>query len=272
MAAPFIFSHEGTKTRRHGGRIRNCAVLLLALGFAAGAFAGPPDLWPAAIKAAEAEKQRAAFDAAPVPPELKPAVRFQKVFLSIVAAPGGKAISTEGLQDLRALAAADKESDPVAHGVAEAARAWIARAEMQPIDGALRQYYRKHVRFPGTFAAIEADLPEALRRDPWGRPWSYKPAAPAGFAKLEAQRYRLGPSACPDLPPLARATGDRNPAPPAWKLIPHGTGAARALEFQTPGGTHLLQPGGKVGDATLLYIGDKWALLAWPDQLFAVTF
>ena len=156
--------------------------------------------------------------------------------------------------------------------LAEVARAWIARTQMPQIDAALRQYYRKNIRFPDTFSAIEPSLPEPLRRDPWGQPWSYQPCAPEGLSKLTAQRYRLGPAAFPSLSPLAQALGDRNPAAPAWKIALHGSREARVLEFQSATGTHLLQPGGKIGDATLLYIGENWALLAWPDQLFAVTF
>ena len=173
---------------------------------------------------------------------------------------------------MKAFIAADRENDPLAHGVAEVARAWIARTQMPQIDAALRQYYRKNIRFPDTFSAIEPSLPEPLRRDPWGQPWSYQPCAPEGLSKLTAQRYRLGPAAFPSLSPLAQALGDRNPAAPAWKIALHGSREARVLEFQSATGTHLLQPGGKIGDATLLYIGENWALLAWPDQLFAVTF
>jgi len=44
------------------------------------------------------------------------------------------------------------------------------------------------------------------------------------------------------------------------------------LRFQTSTNDAIIQPGGTVAGATLLYIGDNWALMATQDQLFAVTF
>jgi len=251
------------------------ALLLFALP--AHAVSPHPDLWPLTLKAsqsAEPAKQRATLEAAAVPDELKPAVRFQQTFLKILASSVSKAqpLEPDWVKELQAFIAADREGDPVVHGVAEVARAWIARVQMQTIDTELRQYYRKQVHFPATFSEIEPGLPDALRRDPWGQPWVYAPHAPQGLGKLSAQRYRLGPARHPDLGPLGEATGDRNSPPPSWQLTALNLGGKRVLKIRTPTGTATLEPGGKTGAFTLLFTGDNWALMAGPDQLFAVTF
>lgn len=292
MYADYLFSHEGTKRRRKTkvglSQLRaflpSCeiflGVLCLILLLGPVGQAAPADLWPAAIKVTDTEKQRAALDATPLPPELKPAVQFQKTFLKIIASKNPKAISTEELQELKTLIANDRESDPVAHGVAEIARAWIARTQMQQIDAVLRQYYRKNVRFPDSLAAIESTLPEPLRRDPWGQVWSYQPCAPAGLPKLAGQRYYLTPSkeAMGTVEEMIKGIRDYDPSPvDCGKITPLQIGGKRALEFHVdndgPPRVYALQAGGSVTEhIQLLYIGDHWALLSWPDQLFAVTF
>ena len=99
------------------------------------------------------------------------------------------------------------------------------------------------------------------------QPWSRR--APQGLEKLTDQRYQLEPACFPDLSPLNQRP---QPSPPAWSLAARNLGDKRALEIRLATTTATLQPGGKTGAHTLLYIGDHWALLAWPDQLFAVTF
>jgi len=227
--------------------------------------AATPDRWPVEIKLTQPA------DASPYPAELNPAAQFQKTFLKILASGTSKAqpFEPDWVNELRAFIAADREDDPIAHSVAEVARAWFARVQMRTIDAALRQYYRQNVRFPDRFSAIETSLPEALRLDPWGQPWSYQPRAPQGFAKLTGQRYQLGPAKFPELGPLVHRT---TPALPAWKFTLRNLGDKRALEIRIAATTTTLQPGGKTGDYTLVYLGDNWVLMAGPDQLFAVTF
>ena len=238
-----------------------------------------PELFPAQSPAvAEVGKQAAALNAATVPTELKAAVQFQKTYLKILAAKenkGSKASSPEPdwVNELRAFVAADRENDPVVHGVADVARAWLARVEMRSIDAALRQYYRRNVRFPEQFSAVEASLAEGLRRDPWGEAWSYQPCAPEGLAKLAGQRYRIGPARFPDLGTLEEAAGGKQTVPPAWKISLRNIGGKRTLEFRLDGSFVTVEAGGVAGpSARLLYIGEGWALMAGRDQLFAVTF
>ena len=244
----------------------NSIALLLLLFFTPCAHAAAPDLWPLEVKASQPAETSSSL-----PTELKPAAQFQKTFLKILASAESKAqpLEPDWVNELRAFIAADHENDPLAHAVAEVSRAWLARAQMRTIDAALRQYYRQNIRFPDTFSAIEASLPEPLRLDPWGQPWVYQPRAPQGLAKLKGQRYQLGPARFPELSPLAHRTP---PVLPAWKLTLRNLGDKRALEIRLAASTATLQPGGKTGDYTLVYLGDNWALMAGPDQLFAVTF
>ena len=255
----------------------NSIALLVLLLVGLTAQAAIPDLWPpniAALKPPELEKQITALASAPLPPELKPAAQFQITFLKTLSSRESKTQPSEPawVNELRTFIAADRENDPVAHGVAEVARTWLARAQMQKIDVLLRQYYRQNVRFPDTFASIEQSLPEPLKLDPWGQPWIYQPHAPQGLAKLSSQRYQLGPSSRSALTPFGEATSNRNLALPVWKFTPRSLGNARALEIRVGAATATLQPGGKTGDYTLLYLGDAWALFAGLDQLFAVSF
>ena len=161
-------------------------------------------------------------------------------------------------------------------GLVEISRAWLARLEMADIDTALHNYYRRNVTFPATLAEVEADIPENLRKDPWGDPWIYKTAAPQGFEGLEGQRYQLGPTRFPQLGTLSDAVLHRAVAAPAWTITPRDISGSNALEFRSErAGTPVIttvQEGGRVDDCILVFIGDKWALMAGVDQLFAVTF
>ena len=259
---------------------------LLALLFtAAAALATPPDLWPLAVKALPLPAlpgQCAQIDAATgaLAPELKPAARFQKVFLQAVSG-APESAWLPGFERFVSSGSATPAVTPLAaeavvtSALAEVSRTWIARYEMRLIDGSLRKFYKKHVAFPAQFSEIAADLPEALRRDPWGQPWFYTPHAPAmgeRFAKFTTQRYKLAPTRFPELGTLATATGDRNASIPAWKITAHDLGGKKALEFRTDGKVATLEPGGKVNAFTLLYIGDRWALMAGVDQLFTLTY
>ena len=261
------------------------AAVLLFLAAACAAQAAVPDLWPVEVKApqpAELKKQCAALDAAPLPAELKPAAQFQKTFLKILSGGESKAqpLEPDWVEELRAFIAADRAEDPVAHGVAEISRAWLARAQMRKIDAALRLYYRQNVRFPERFSEIAAGLPEALRLDPWGQPWAYRPDAPKGLEKLAGQRYLLGPGKAPALGTLAEAIGHPRAADPAffknYQITPRQLTNKRALEFRDSGPPPIvstLEAGGFLTERIrLLHIGNHWALFAWPDQLFAVPF
>lgn len=250
-------------------------IVVLLLAAACAAQGALPELFPIQPPTTDLEKQTAALSASTVPAGLKPAVQFQKTFLKILATKVSKAKPQEPdwVNELRSFIAADQETDPVAHGVAEVARAWMARAQMQKIDVSLHIYYRQNVRFPDQFSIIEPSLPEALRHDPWGDAWNYQPCAPDGFTKLAGQRYKIGPSRFPDLGTLGDATSSRHFTPPAWKIAARTIGSKQALEFRLDGSIATVEAGGMVGPtARLLYIGDGWALLAGTDQLFALTF
>ena len=237
--------------------------------------AASPDVWPAQVtriadQAAAGQRIASlAAAAATLPPVLAPAIQFQEAFVRIMAGAG----EPDWLPAMRVMAGMPG-TDAVATAVSGLAKAWIARAEMREIGEALDGFYAQNVRYPDSLAAVEHGLPQQLQSDPWGEPWVYRTHAPAGFENEASQRYSLGPKRFPELGTIKEATLDR-PAftPPAWRITVQPAGASVALEFRmgaTPMG--LLQPGGKLGEYTLVYIGQDWALMAGRDQLFTVSF
>ena len=201
-----------------------------------------------------------------LPLALQPAARFQKTFLKILA--GEKPAGWRGEMESFCAQPADT---PLAAGLCEVARVWIARAQMQEIDALLHDYYRRSIRFPAKLGDL-GPLPPALQKDPWGGPWSYSPLSPQGFSKLAAQRYQLGPAKFPKLAKLSEAIRKRLPPPRAWRISSSEVSGTTALEFRGAQSTAVIQPGGEIEGCSLLFIGDKWALMAGMDQLFTVVF
>lgn len=248
---------------------RTSAILLIFLG-SAGA-ATTPDLWPAQtqpLDTAALKTQLATLDAASrgLSASLLPAVQFQKVFVQMISGVPPAAWRVE-LERLAMLAG----NDVVSQNVRELARVWLARVEMQELEPVLRKYYRMHVQFPDTLAQVEKDIPENLRRDPWGEPWVYKLRAPQGFTRQTTQRYQLGPARFQQLTTFREATTARQPRPHPWKISPRDIGGNKALEFRNTS-VAILQAGGTVGDCVLLFIGERWVLMAELDQLVALAF
>ena len=227
-----------------------------------------PELWPTntvSLAGNALTARLADLDAlaGSLPDKIKPAAQLQKIIFQINA---GVAPSV-WRADLQKLAAQAAEGDPLALGIRDVARVWLARAQMKEIDAALVQYYTRRVKFPGTLAELGDALPEQIRNDPWGEPWVYTMRPPRGLPKLTDQRYNLGPKKHPNL-----ARQKSLPVPVFTKLSLHQIGENKTLEFQWLGGTAVIQPGGVAAGATLLHIGENWALLAAADRLFAVTF
>lgn len=250
---------------RQARRLSNTKLLFAVLFFTMSAHAGlPQELWPLQPDPAAIKSKLA--DGKSLEPEVWPALKFQGVFCDILAGTPPEKWRGELEGFLK-----PATNDFVAQGVADVARAWLARARRLDVDVALQNYYRHHVAFPDTLAPVLKDLPEKLRVDPWGQPWAYTLHAPEGFARQANQRYQLGPARCPLLSSLRDAV-QRRPQEVPWKITLQAVGGERSLQFKGPKTTALIQPGGTVDGYALLYIGDKWALLAGQDQLFAVSF
>jgi hypothetical protein len=226
--------------------------------------AAPPAIWsgkvtdPAAIDAAWKE----------VPAPLRPAVEFQKILLKI----RNDAPVTEWRAEMEKAANVTGE-DGVSIGLRELARCWLARAQMIEMDRALRKYYASEVRFPDALSSIAKEIPAPGPQDPWGEAWAYQPTAPKGFSqKFAKQRYQLGPARYPQLSPLENARKFET-SPKDWKVMVREAGGARALELRSADGkTAVVQPGGRFLDATLMFVGDGWALLADTERIFTLTF
>lgn len=257
--------------------LTSALALVLAAGLGFGARAATPlEIWPQQVAPLDKNALKTQTDmldgaVASVPPQLAPALQFQRIFLRIMSG----APASEWRDEVEKFASST-ETGPVETGLAEISRAWVARLKMADIDTALHNYYRRNVRFPDTLSQIETDLPENLRKDPWGDPWVYRTFAAHGFATLDAQRYLLGPTRFPQLGSLGDAVRHRAAQIPAWTITLRDISGNRALEFHSErAGTSVIttiQEGGRVDDCILLYIGDKWALMAGADQLFAISF
>jgi hypothetical protein len=255
----------GNSTRQ-ARRLSNRRGIFVLMFFTQTTLAGlPQELWPLHPEPAAIQARLA--DGKKLEPELWPAVEFQQVFCEILT--GAPPDACRGKLEKFLQPAAH---DPVAQGVAEVARAWLARAWMLELDQALRKYYRRRVEFPAALEPVFKDVPEKLHLDPWGQPWVYTRHAPEGFSRQVNQRYQLGPARYPLLAGWHAAIQSRTPVAVPWQISVQTVGGERSLQFRTQRTSALIQPGGSVDGHFLLFIGDRWALLAAPDQLFTVTF
>ena len=244
----------------------------LAVCFVAGVAdaAPPPDIWKnGPVDSATLQAQTTAIDAAEskLPAPARPAAEFQKVLLQIRS--GAEAAAWRGEIDKYAKAAGE---DGVTVALRELAKCWQARRAMAEIDKALRKFYGANVRFPDKLDEVKAGIPEAVRVDPWGEAWVYKPTTAQTFAKYAKQRYDLGPTRYPELSTMKEVLVAA-PSARTFKITPRDVGGTRTLEIRTSEGkTGVVQPGAKVGDVSLVFIGDGWALLADTERLFTVAF
>jgi hypothetical protein len=202
-----------------------------------------------------------------LPALIRPAADFQIMLLQIRA--GAEVLTWRPQMDRYAQNAG---GDSVMVSLRELAKYWEARLAMREIDKVLRKYYRENVQFPDQLEAVKTAIPEALRMDPWGEAWIYKPAAPEGFPDEQGQRYELGPTRFPHLSILEAAAKAR-PASRGWKLALREVSGTKTLEIRTAEGkVAVVQPGGRVGEISLAYIGDGWALFADTEGLFIEAF
>ena len=232
--------------------------------------APPPDIWKnGPVDSATLQAQTTAIDAAEakLPAPARPAGEFQKVMLQIRS--GADAAAWRGEIDKYAKASGE---DGVTVALRELAKCWQARRAMVEIDKVLRKFYGANVRFPDKLDEVKADIPEAVKVDPWGEAWVYKPTTAQTFAKYAKQRYELGPTRYPDLSTMKEMLAAGPPAR-TFKITPRDVAGTRTLEIRTSDGrTGVVQPGAKVGDVSLVFIGDGWALLADTERLFTVAF
>lgn len=232
--------------------------------------ASPPPIWKnEPVTATSAAAQSASIDTELIhlPALIRPAAEFQKMLLQIRA---GAAVATwRPLMDRYAQNAGSDGVMVALHGLA---KYWEARLDMREIDKVLRNYYRQNVQFPEHWDAVKAAIPEALQADPWGQPWVYRPTAPEGFPDQEGQRYELGPTRFPHLSSL-EAAAQAQPTARGWKLVLREVSGTKVLEIHTADGkVAVVQPGGRMGEISLAYIGDGWALFADTEGLFTETF
>jgi hypothetical protein len=237
--------------------------------------ATPVEVWPVqtqVLNATGLKAQLGAIDATvpSLPEPVRPAAQFQKIFLQMLSGVPKETWRAELEKHTQRTS-----GDTASQALGDLARVWLARVQMEDLDGALRKYYRHNVRFPDALPAALKDVPASLQNDPWGRPWVYQLKAPPGFPKQKDQRYQLGPTRFPQLTTFAEATRKRTPTTIPWKITSSAVGGGTAMEFRAPGAAApmaVLQPGGTVSGFVLVFVGNRWALMAAQDQLFAVVF
>jgi type II secretory pathway pseudopilin PulG len=252
-------------------RVSRLPAAAAAFCFLVGAGAAPPpDVWKnGPVDATSLQAQTAALDAAEpkLPAPVRPAVEFQKMLLHIRS--GADPGAWRGDVEKWAKSAG---SDSVTTTLRELAKYWQARLAMREIDRALHKYYGENIRFPDRLDEVKSAIPESVKNDPWGEAWSYKPTTSKVFSKLAKQRYELGPARFPNLSTIKEAVS----APQStrtWKITPREVAGSRALEIRgSDGQAAVVQAGAKVGDVSLVFIGDGWALLADTERLFTVAF
>jgi len=238
------------------------AFVAIVLTVATVARAAAPDVWNAHATADSLDKLWHE-----VPSSVRSAVDFEKLLLKVRSADR----MSDWRPEMEKFARATGD-DPVTTGLREFAKLWLARVMMEEIDGALRRFYRREVRFPDSLEAVLSDIPADAKRDPWGEAWVYKTTSPTGFTKFARQRYQLGPTRQPLLSSLRDAVKSK-PTQSAWQVIPRNISGTKAIELRAPKGqAAVVQPGGHFGDATLLYIDEGWALLADTERLFTLSF
>lgn len=251
---------------------RVVVTMLIAFGImtSAALAAAPPPIWrndPENPSKVSAQNLAIEGEEMQLPALVRPAAEFQKMLLQIRA--GSEVTAWRSHMDRYAQNAG---GDSVMVALRELARYWEARLAVHEIDRVLRNYYRENVQFPDRLDAVKSAIPEALRVDPWGEPWVYKPTVPEGFPDLQGQRYELGPTRFPHLSNLETAA-KAQPTSRGWKLALREVSGNKALEIHTAEGkVAVVQPGARVGEVSLAYIGDGWALFADTEGLFTETF
>ncbi|MBI5684824.1 MAG: hypothetical protein HZC54_07070 [Verrucomicrobia bacterium] len=256
--------------------VRNRLLKMLAAAWMASAgLAMAAEVWPAQTQPLNETTLKFQLDALDtavksLPKKLLPALRFQKLYWQMISGVPSAAWRAELERGAR-----QEGDEPAVNAVRELSRVWLARVQMQEIDAALLGYYRHNVAFPLSLDAVMKEIPAAAQKDPWGQPWVYKPVTPGGLKRHINQRYQIGPTRFPQLATFKDAVRKRAPPATAWKISSRNIGGGTALEFRSTGAEQsvaTLQPGGSVGGNMLVFIGDRWALMAALDQFFTVNF
>jgi len=96
---------------------------------------------------------------------------------------------------------------PLYTAAADMARTWLTRMDRDQVKLALRAYYRKHVEYPETLAAVATlrEKPVFPKTDRWGTTWSYRLAPLRIIKDVSGQRYELNSTNLRAWPELADA-------------------------------------------------------------------
>ena len=209
-------------------------------------------------------------DVAGMPLEVAPALDFERILFRIRS---GEKREDWGPHLSRFIEAKAEKGTSAA--LRELALAWEARAWIVDLDSALREVYRRKGCFPESLEGVLNQLPEAVRRDPWGDAWAYAVAAPSRSPQLVGQRYLLGPQRFPKLLSMEDAIREL-PQPPQGATLAYSaiaTVVSLQIDSKNPQPSRAFkQVGERFGAYWVLWLSREGALLSNTEGFVPVTF
>jgi hypothetical protein len=209
-------------------------------------------------------------DVSGMPLEIAPALDFERVLFKIR--------SGEKREDWRPQLSRfidSKAEKGTSAALRELALAWEARARIVDLDSVLRAVYRRKGCFPESVEAAMNQLPEAVKRDPWGDAWAYALAAPSKSPQLLGQRYVIGPQRYPKLLSMEDSVREL-PQPPQGATLAYSaiaTVISLQIDFKNPQPSRAFkQVGERFGAYWVLWLSREGALLSSTEGFVPVTF
>ena len=167
-------------------------------------------------------------------------------------------------------------ASPVEQAAAEMAKRWLTRFDRERVRAALREVFKRDIRYPETLDAV-GKLPPELRppmQDRWGRAWKYGPAALPHIKGVQNSSFGIeSPVLGPDSD-LAAFGRQPYPEAPGLKPVAVSTEGARTVTFETTDARRdrvVLGEGTAHKNVTLAYIGDRILVLSDGDHWFVIA-
>jgi hypothetical protein len=171
---------------------------------------------------------------------------------------------------------AEKTPDTaLGRAVRHAARAWLARLQMEQVGAALRAYWVDHIEYPPSLKHLvrEKLLDKALLNDPWGKAVVYKTGRLSIAPDMPRQAYTLRCSA------IEGTSEDFERVLKASKGFGQGytlRGTApgppmRAIIATPQGQTANVTEGATAGEATVVRIEEKAAVISDGQHVAVLT-
>ena len=188
------------------------------------------------------------------------------------------ATAGEGGKAREAFARAAVGNDTLGPAFRVAARAWLARLQMEHLDVALRKYYVHKVEYPDKLDALvgrKLATPEDLL-DPWGKPFAYKTGRLLIAPKVPRQTYAL---TCTTIAGdsrqlkrhLLKDTDELQQRYQLRAIVPTTPLKAIVIEVGGSGKRLTVAAGARLGSATVTHIAHGLAVLIDGEQVAVLT-